>query len=527
VTGRRKLTLISCTILPRALFAIKKTDFIISYLRRSPDLDCSEVDFNFEFVIVYRRLSKALKDRAEYLKHEVERYLGNEIKQLSTFRSNLEQEVANIQSNCELVEKYMVNENGTPMTWQDNELMDAKDIFLRTMEFIRNFEYEPGDYARRIKFSMTQDPNTLSMTLGTFGDLHLPPVTHPQTLGQANTNNQSGHGGSQLSPGQGSALMRSKSDHRLTTQFRNMQDDDDSCGSSYGSGRKFGEPRPIRTYGQDEESGGDRKTRFRSRFTRHLESSFEEPEPQQGSRVRFEAPPKERERVLDTDDVSKGPMSGIARLSDSPLVIQRIAETERPKKPSPVPVPTPQQTPVVVQKVTTSGPAAPWRTTSRQLSEDDEIAKQKKQNKADQEKAVAGGVVRRQTSNEPKSPGYTESSAEHPVEVPSQTATQQQEGTQSRVRKLSPDRFPKKRSESEDSGSTSESATSSGSVGTGWWFSFLLILHSPFDLLKASLSFYLLSYNFLLSIIRSNFVDNTFSLIPECVCVCSFLFSCI
>jgi tripartite motif-containing protein 71 len=417
-------------------------------------------------LIFFRRLSKALKDRTEYLKHEVERYLGNEIKQLSTFRSNLEQEVANIQSNCELVEKYMVNENGTPMTWQDNELMDAKDIFLKTMEFIRNFEYEPGDYARRIKYSTTQDPNTLSMNLATFGDLHLPPASQPLTLGMPNTNNQPGHGGSQLTPGgQGSALMRSKSDHRLTTQFRNMQDDDDSC-SSYGSGRKFGEPRPIRTYGQDDDNGGDRKSRFRSRFTRHLDSSFEEPEPQQGSRVRFEAPPKERERVLDTDDISKGPMSGIARLSDSPLIIQRIADTERPKKPSPVPVP--QQTPVVVQKVTTSGPAAPWRTTSRQLSEDDEISKQKKQNKVDQEKSSAS-AVRRQTSNEPKSPGFTEPS-EHPVEVPSQTATQQQEGTQSRVRKLSPDRFPKKRSESEDSGSTSESATSSGSVGTGSTF---------------------------------------------------------
>lgn len=68
-----------------------------------------------------RRLSKALKDRAEHLKIEVERYMGNELKQLSHFRQNLEQEVSNIQSNISMVEKYMVNEIGTPV-WQDNEV---------------------------------------------------------------------------------------------------------------------------------------------------------------------------------------------------------------------------------------------------------------------------------------------------------------------------------------------------------------------------------------------------------------------
>lgn len=45
--------------------------------------------------------------------------------------------------------------------WDDAELMDAKEIFLRTVEFIRNFEYENMDYTRRVRFSMTQDPNQL------------------------------------------------------------------------------------------------------------------------------------------------------------------------------------------------------------------------------------------------------------------------------------------------------------------------------------------------------------------------------
>ncbi|XP_021948374.1 RING finger protein nhl-1 isoform X2 [Folsomia candida] len=443
-------------------------DAICTIDKNTMHLQTNSISVIEEIEDIYRRLSKALKDRAEHLKHEVERYLGNELKQLSSFRANLEQEVANIQSNCDLVEKYMVNEHGTQMTWQDNELMDTKDVFLRTMEFIRNFEYEPGDYARRIKFSMNVDPNKSAMDLGTFADVYIPPVSQP--LNFLNNPNQSGLG-SQLSPGQGSALMRSKSDHRLTTQYRNMQDDDESGSGSYGSGsgRKFGDPRHPRTYGQDGEdgTGGDRKSRFRSRFTRHLESSFEEPEPPQGRGVRFEQPVKERERVLDTDDASKGPMSGITRLFDNTKVIERIADTERPKKPAPIPV-----VPPVVQKVTTATtptPPAPWRSTSRQLSEDDEITKQKKLNKEAASRVdQAASATRRQPSNEPKSLSHA-AEAEHHSELPSSQSAAQtaQETSQSRVRKLSPDRlFPKKRSESEDSGSTSESATSSNSVGT-------------------------------------------------------------
>src|SRR5581483_7774935 len=128
----------------------------------------TKIYMNLPIPILYRRLSKALKDRAEQLKHEVERYLGQELRQLSTFRNNLEQEVANIHSNCELVEKYMVNDSGELLVWQDNELMDTKDIFVKTMDFIRNFEYEGGDNARRIKFLPNADPNKLSMDLASF-----------------------------------------------------------------------------------------------------------------------------------------------------------------------------------------------------------------------------------------------------------------------------------------------------------------------------------------------------------------------
>lgn len=82
---------------------------------------------------IYRRLSKALKDRTEHLRNEVDRYLGTELRGLIQLKENLELEIANIQSNCDLAEAH-INEN---VPWDDAELLDTKELFLRTVEFIR------------------------------------------------------------------------------------------------------------------------------------------------------------------------------------------------------------------------------------------------------------------------------------------------------------------------------------------------------------------------------------------------------
>jgi tripartite motif-containing protein 71 len=53
--------------------------------------------------------------------------------------------------------------------------------------------------------------------------------------------------------------------------------------------------------------------------------------------VRFNAPQepsalRERERVLDTEDASRGPLSGIFRLTDSPRVMKKLNDCERADK---------------------------------------------------------------------------------------------------------------------------------------------------------------------------------------------------
>lgn len=357
---------------------------------------------------IYRRLSKALKDRTEYLRGELDRYLGSELRNLTALKDNLELEIANILSNCDLADKHM-NEN---VNWDDCELMDCKEIFLKTVEFIRNFEYETSDYSRKVRLVLAHDPNQLVLNVAGYGDLNVSNLHQTSsTFGQ----------GSHLQPPGGNApgLMRSKSDHRLASQFRQQEDRGgpyDRGGGYVGgggdgnvedlplSGRKFGERskqqptgdrygygRGGAEYGDDYDnepaSRSSARSRYRSRFNRHQaggDDSDNDTSGGGGRGVRFTSDhhqlhhPKDRERVIDTEDVARGPLSGITRLADSPRVMQKLQEVGNVKKKDTAP---PQTQPPQSQPKTTVVPKRPPPPANRQVSEEDEISKIKKQNK--------------------------------------------------------------------------------------------------------------------------------------------------
>lgn len=150
--------------LPRLQDALNVIDKNTMQLQQNCTNIIEEVD------TLYLRLSKALKDRTDTIKSEIEVFLGKEMKGLTCLRANLEHEISNFDSNSDFAEKHISPEAGA-VAWDDNELMDTKDIFLRTMEFIRNFESEPGDYHRRVRFFIPQDPNQLANTLSNLGEL--------------------------------------------------------------------------------------------------------------------------------------------------------------------------------------------------------------------------------------------------------------------------------------------------------------------------------------------------------------------
>ncbi|KAF4518139.1 hypothetical protein B566_EDAN008841 [Ephemera danica] len=366
-------------------------------------LNCGTVEGEVDEI--HRRLSKALKDRTDFLRSEIDRYLSTEARNLTTLKAHLEQEIANIQANCELADKHMTD----TIDWDDCELMDAKDIFLKTVEFIRNFEYEACDYARRARFVMSADPNQLVLSVAGYGELA---INMPQPFGGIGApSGNAGTGG--LQPPSGPGLMRSKSDHRLASQFRQQEEQYYARGNGETDGRvsplmgrKFGErPQAGRDrYGRQSrdaeyeefaDEGGRRPSRYRSRFTRHLDNPDDD-EGSGGRSVRFSEespaapaiPRKERERVLDTEDVSKGPLSGITRLYDSPRVMKRLQESEtartnKEKEPAKPAIPTP-----TAGAKNASAPVV-QRKTSRQVSEEDEISKIKKQNKAETSTAAS------------------------------------------------------------------------------------------------------------------------------------------
>ncbi|XP_014477978.1 PREDICTED: serine-rich adhesin for platelets isoform X2 [Dinoponera quadriceps] len=392
---------------------------------------------------IYRRLSKALKDRTEHLRNEVDRYLGAELRGLIQLKENLELEIANIQSNCDLAEAH-INEN---VPWDDAELLDTKELFLRTVEFIRNFEYEAGDYSRRVRFVMAHDPNQLVLHVAGYGELNIKP--------------ESGSGGllgssSCLAPPGGSpGLMRSKSDHRLASQYRQQEEE------------RLARNRYVPEYEYDapEYEVPRNKSRYRSRFMRHRDGDDSDGDSR--STVRFtssrEEPSALRERVLDTEDAARGPLSGIFRLTDSPRVMKKLQECERAgkrKKEEPasqqtvVQQPQPPKPQVQVRKV----PSA----MARQTSEDDEISRIKKQNK-NAAAATHTDTVEERQPTAPAPPVHPpprelpEREVEEPVRRPAI------------ARRTSAETHapPAARSASSDSSTGSESSTGSGIRNTG------------------------------------------------------------
>ncbi|GAB0088489.1 hypothetical protein DMENIID0001_029270 [Sergentomyia squamirostris] len=423
---------------------------------------------------IYRRLNKALKDRSDHLRTEIDRYLSTEVRNLTNLRENLDLEIGNIQSNCDLADKYITD----AVEWDDSELMDTKEIFLKTVEFLRNFEYENADYSRRVRFLMAMDPNQLVINVSTFGDLNIvqPASSSPSGMLQP--------------PSSGPGLMRSKSDHRLATQFRQQEE---QRGHGYDdepalSGRKFGD-RPAgrnadrygdrygRDYGGDyeyeEPSSRPGKSRFRSRFVRsHQADNDSDNEQSRSVRFHEKEKEKERDRVIDTEDVARGQLSGIIRLTDSPRVMKRIQEQTREKKEKKEQ--TIQVAPAVLAQQKMAAAAVAKKTPAgRQVSEDDEISRIKRQNKG----APSGTTT---PAPEPERPASERVSALKRTTAAAQASDDSDSSRTSSVRKTPPQvestnsatpkaATPKKttRSASSDSSTSTDSSSSAAPRNTG------------------------------------------------------------
>ena len=71
------------------------------------------------------------------------------------------------QTQNDLMENHM--SDGTK--WDDAELMDTKDIFIKMMDFIRNYDPGTEEYTRRIRFTTHEALNDLAKRMLEVGDL--------------------------------------------------------------------------------------------------------------------------------------------------------------------------------------------------------------------------------------------------------------------------------------------------------------------------------------------------------------------
>ncbi|GBM90426.1 RING finger protein nhl-1 [Araneus ventricosus] len=360
-------------------------------------LNCKQVKDEIDDIV--RRYSKDLKVTEDKLKHDLETYTQTEMKSISKLKEDLEIEVNNISSNCELVDKYIKDD----YEWSDLELLEYKQIFLKMLDFLRTFDVDNTDFTRRIKFQSRADPDVLHRNIADFGELKINAPMNPVPTQQS------------LMPSS-NALMRSQSDHRLAAQFarrcdnRSFSDINQRLDNDRESGRPtsplLGRNRRdndgYRRY-SERSRDYDYQDRVSNRYSREdtaLSSrwrdnsddyshrnryprDYDEPdsEPHQGRTVRFaDENQQQRERIFDLDDASKGPLSGVVKLLDSPKVLERLhqnevkqklQQSEKDKQPSTPTTTTPAPvTPPVTQ---------PKRPTSRQQSEDD-IDRQKRAN---------------------------------------------------------------------------------------------------------------------------------------------------
>ncbi|KAI2810241.1 Zinc ion binding, partial [Blomia tropicalis] len=376
-----------------------------------------------------RRFIKDLKDKESKLLADLDEFTQSESKNSEKLNEDLDMELQTISSNCELVEKHVTEDDD----WTDLELMEYKEIFLKTLDFLRNMDPDTMDFSRKIKYIPKVDLDTARRNVTDFGEIK---ITQAPSGG--------GGTGAALSPSESSTnlalpnsnLMRSQSDHRLAAQFATRNKDplqrsylDVTGQGRYGSGlnsdseRERGNSPPgrrgerfgsVRSYGGRTENTGSsfgytrgwerpgdseyepsNSSNFRSRFMRERirerggtgdDHSFDDNDSEISSshRVRFqeEAAATVRPKLFDTEEMvnMRAPLSGLIKLYDSPHVMERLHQNEVKAKLKDAETKENENSNSTPMAPTTIS-SAPPRPAQRQISED-EIEKQKKQNQA-------------------------------------------------------------------------------------------------------------------------------------------------
>ncbi|XP_055931534.1 RING finger protein nhl-1-like isoform X2 [Argiope bruennichi] len=363
----------------------------------------SQVKDEIEEVI--RRYTRDLLSTEAKLKHHLDVYLKTELRSMKKLEHDLQIELNNVNSNCDLVDKYVNN----GVDWTDAELTDYKEIFMKTLDFLRAFDSDPTDCVRKVKFHPRSDPDVIHKTLIDFAEVKLNdevihnPVPNGETQNGGMYNSSTNVNGPTvtLTPPQGSALSRSQSDHKLCNQ-RQSQKRKDKNEEIEPLSRRFRD-RFVKDKESSERDNSNNRDHSPSSWRRELDDvrssqkirfasreaidEIGDYEVENTSSRNHQSLSPVRDGVSETEDATKGPLSGVIKILDSPHVMERLHHSEVKQK---------KQREEEERKAKMPKPAPPpvSRPMTRQLSED-EIEKQKKANKA----AAAASAATNTASN--------------------------------------------------------------------------------------------------------------------------------
>lgn len=228
-----------------------------------------------------KRLIEDLQAKQKKLCQEVESFAEQEEKLLSKLQSSCKDELQILEANLKLADEKINGDHKYP--WTDRELNEMKEIYSRSMEFVRLFDPDVGDFTRKIRFCLIPEFEVMRRRICELGELKFSesanslmassfqysnaagsvaleviqaaaqqqPANGAGGYGLSQSNSNSNLGGMSASamlelPSMQNALMRSQSDHRLASQFQQrlkqqqQQQDASATSGAAGSASRYG-----------------------------------------------------------------------------------------------------------------------------------------------------------------------------------------------------------------------------------------------------------------------------------------------
>lgn len=230
-----------------------------------------------------KRLIEDLQSKQKRLVEEVDLFKESEEKTIEKLKVAINDELSILESNIKLADDKISNK----YPWNDQELSELKEVYVRAMEFVRLFDPDIGDFTRKIRFNLIPEFEQLKRRLCEVGELKFSETASSLIasslsycnatgnvalelcnsaaaqaaaamaasssgapsgygLSHSNSNTNLGIGSSMNQPtlldipgSMQNALMRSQSDHRLASQFqqRLKQQEAAASGSKNGNSR--------------------------------------------------------------------------------------------------------------------------------------------------------------------------------------------------------------------------------------------------------------------------------------------------